>query len=147
VSYEFVCSVQGQHDGVWTQQNQANVALSLSPLQAFWERSYDCRPCITEVGMIKWGWSLPVPEPFTQACSILNQHCWLSSQSLSFRGVETNISCCHLRIWASEELKLHQLPKKFPILRLQKYLKGRGVTFTRIEGRVVWVSRVSVRLC
>lgn len=100
VSYEFGCNVQGQHDGVWTQQNQANVALSLSPLQAFWERSYDCRPCITEVGMITpcsrtFHTGLQYFEPTLLAVisefelqRSWNQYQLLSSQNLSFRGAE-----------------------------------------------------------
>ncbi len=50
---------------------------------SFWERSYDCRPCITEVGMIT-----PCSRTFPHRPGAF----W------------TNIAGCHLRVWASEEL-------------------------------------------
>jgi hypothetical protein len=109
---------------------------------SFWERSYDCRPCITEVGMIT-----PCSRTFHTGLQYFEPTLLAVISEFELQRSWNQISCCHLRIWASEELKLHLLPKKLPILRLQKYLRGRGATFTRIEGRVVWVSRVSGRLC
>lgn len=67
---------------------------------SFWERSYDCRPCITEVGMITpcsrtFHTGLQYFEPTLLAVisefelqRSWNQYQLLSSQNLSFRGAE-----------------------------------------------------------